>query len=72
MRGEGPARAVVLTPAAWGALLVLDLEVQIAAGRERQRGWLEVCAGTGRPGADLPRGGELVYGPRGAHVEVEL
>lgn len=68
MRGEGASRAYRLTPAALRVLPLLALDVQLAAERRRQRGWRTVCASTGRPPSALPPGGELIHGPRGAHV----
>jgi hypothetical protein len=51
------------------ATLLTEIEQQVAAESERQWGWVKVCAASGAPPERLPRGGELIYGPRGAHVE---
>lgn len=48
---------------------VYHLQLQLAAERRRQAGWRAVCASSGKPAGDLPPGGELVFGPRGAHLE---
>jgi hypothetical protein len=53
-------------------LALLDLAAQVAAERRRQRGWRLVCFGTGRPPSTAPLvGGELVFGPPGAHARME-
>lgn len=61
-------QTVTLTRAGRHALAFSGLDVQIARERRRQRRWRLVCAGTGRPSSSAPLvGGELVWGPRGAH-----
>jgi hypothetical protein len=47
------------------------LERQIAREHARQRGWQSVCAASGKPADQLPPGGAIVYGPPGAHLDVE-
>jgi hypothetical protein len=61
-------RNLTLTPQAWRVLPLLDLDVQLDAERRRQRGWRLVCASSGNPPEALPPGGELVFGPPGAHT----
>jgi hypothetical protein len=50
---------------------VYHLELQLAAESARQQGWRKVCASSGDPPERLPPGGELIYGPPGAHHVVE-
>jgi hypothetical protein len=58
-----------MMPQPWLALSpVYYLERQLAAESARQRGWRKVCASSGEPAERLPRGGELVFGPPGAHL----
>jgi hypothetical protein len=48
---------------------VYHLQRQLAAERRRQAGWRTVCASSGKPEREAAPGGELVHGPRGAHLE---
>lgn len=53
------------------ALPLTLLAWQVAVERQRQSGWRMVCASSGAEPERLPAGGELVYGPPGAHVETD-
>ena len=50
---------------------VYYLQLQLEAEVERQQGWRTVCAGSGGAPERLPRDGELVFGPAGAHLELD-
>lgn len=70
MQHGDKCRAYSLTPLARRVLPLIDLDVQLVAERRRQRRWRTVCASTGEAPEALKPGGELVFGPPGAHVEL--